>query len=475
MNYLPIRAPMTLVSIAAALNAFWLVSGAQSQEPLWGGDLVAKIDSLAAANLADGLVSGLSIGVKRGDDLLLAQGYGSADLENSVPAGPHTVYRIGSITKQFTAAAVMQLVDRDVIGLDDPLNKFLPDYSTQGHNITIHHLLTHTSGVRSYPSDDTPVETLPLDLSDAELRALIEAEPLDFTPGEAYRYSNAGFMLLGMIVAAASGQTYEQYLRDHIFGPLGLNGSSVCDTRRITPRAARGYELEGGELLHASYLSMSHPGAAGALCSSVFDLLSWTSALKSGRVVTRGSYEMMITPATLNDGSEVPYGFGLRPQARLEGRFSVSHGGGINGFSSQLDYFPAADLTIAVISNTHGSHVRRIADAIARWGLGIPMPTVLDAQRSARELESYVGVYRVSNPDREWSVFRRGGWLFLEIEGGEPSRLRSQGDHVFVPQSSDFRRITFVMEDGRATGLSLHECVPTEQSRCRTREGSRVN
>ncbi len=128
-----------------------------AQEPLWGGALVTKIDSLAQATLADGLVSGLSIGVKRGPDLLLAQGYGLADLDNQVPAGPHTVYQIGSVTKQFTAAAIMQLVDSGAIGLDDPITKFLPDYATRGHHVTIRHLLTHTSGIRSYPSDDTPV------------------------------------------------------------------------------------------------------------------------------------------------------------------------------------------------------------------------------------------------------------------------------------------------------------------------------
>ncbi len=248
----------------------------------------------------------------------------------------------------------------------------------------------------------------------------------------------------------------------------------MCDTQRVTPGAARGYELEDDELRHASFMSMTHAGAAGALCSSVFDLISWTSALTSGRVVTTAGYETMVTPAVLDDGTEVPYGFGLRPRARLEGRFSVSHGGGIFGFSSQLDYFPDADLVIAVTSNTYGRHVVRMADAIARWALGIPMPTVLDAQLSVRELEPYVGRYQVSAPDQEWVVVRRGGWLFLEIDGRQPSRLRSQGDDVFVPQINDFARIVFLIEDGRATGFSVHECVPTDQSRCRSREGRRV-
>ena len=466
------RAP--LVSVLLPLSVFSFVASAEAQEPLWGGALVEKIDSLAQAVLADGRVSGLSVGVKRGQDVLIAQGYGLADLENQVPAGPHTVYQIGSVTKQFTAAAIMRLVDSGAIGLDDPITKFLPDYPTQGHHITIRHLLTHTSGVRSYPSDDTPEETLPLDISTAELLARIQAEPFDFAPGESYRYSNAGFVLLGMIVEAASDQTYAQYMQEHLFEPLGLSRSSVCDARRIMPGRARGYTLEGGTLLHAERVSTTHMGGAGALCSTVFDLLSWTSALKSGRVVSEASYEAMVTPALLADGTEVPYGFGLRVRSRLEGRLSVAHGGGVPGFSSQVDHFPEADLTIAVISNTYGDHARLAADAIARWALGIPMPTVLDQQRSVDELEAYVGTYHVSSPDQQWSVVRQGGWLFLEIDDRAPSRLRSQGDHVFVPQYSDFARITFLVDNGRATGLSLHECVPMDQSRCRARGGSRV-
>ena len=199
----------------------------------------------------------------------------------------------------------------------------------------------------AYPSDDTPLETLPLDISGAELRTLIQAEPFDFAPGESYAYSNSGFVLLGMIVAAVSDQSYAQYMQDRIFGPLGLSRSSVCDARRVTPGRARGYELEEGELLHAAYVSTTHMGGAGSLCSTVFDLLSWTSALKSGRVVTRASYETMVTPAGLADGREVPYGFGLQVSARLEGRPSVSHAGGVPGVSSALDHFPDADLTIA--------------------------------------------------------------------------------------------------------------------------------
>lgn len=466
--------PGTLLSIlSTTLIALSVVGNAAAQRPLSRGDLVGKIDSIAAATLSDGLVSGISIGVKRGADLLLVQGYGYADLENQVPTGPHTVYNIGSITKQFTAAAVMQLVEDGVISLGDSITKFLPGFSTQGHHPTIQHLLTHTSGIRSYPNDDTPVQTFPLEISDDDLLTLIEAEPFDFAPGTSFRYSNAGYVLLGMIVANASGRSYQQYMQDEIFGPLGLTRTSVCDPRRVTPGRASGYVVEGGELMHAPRVSPTHMGGAGFLCSSVFDLLSWSSALTAGRVVEGSTFETMVSPAALDDGTEIPYGFGFEIRARLEGRPSVFHGGGVPGVSSRLDRYPEADLTIAAISNTYGDHVTRIADAIARWVLEIPMPTILDEQRSIEELERYVGTYEVAGSD-DWRVYRRDGWMFLETGDRPPSRLRSQGDHVFVPVYSDFARVIFSVEAGEATGFTIYECVPSDQSRCRTREGSRI-
>jgi CubicO group peptidase (beta-lactamase class C family) len=460
--------------ITATASVIGLARSTEAQAPVRRDSLAAKVESFATATFADGLISGFSVAVKQGNDLLLAHGYGFADLENRVPAGPGTIYRIGSITKQFTAAAILRLVERGLVGLDDPITKFLPGYRAEGRRVTIRQLLTHTSGIRSYPSDDTPASSLPHDLSDAELRALIEAEPLEFEPGSRFRYSNAGYLLLGMIVAAASGQSYADYLRREIAAPLGLSGTAHCEDGGIKARVARGYEVAQGQRRDPSPLSLTHAGAAGALCSSVVDLLGWMSALRDGRVIRRASYDTMIAPAVVSDGTEVPYGFGIRPAPRLEGRFSVSHGGGINGFSSQLDYFPEADLTVAVISNTYGDHVRRLADAIARWVLGIPMPTPLDAPRTVTELDGYAGTYRLTSPDQSWAVVRRDRWLYLEIDGREPSRLRSQGDHVFVPLYNDFTRITFRIEDGRATGLNLHECVPTDQRRCRDRQGVRV-
>jgi len=316
-----------------------------AQEALWGDALIQKIDSLAEATITEGPVAGLSIGVIRGDDLLLARGYGGADIENGVPVRAETVFRIGSITKQFTAAAVMQLVEAGRIGLDDPITEYLPNYPTQGHEVTIRHLLTHTSGIKSYTGLESWVPKMTLDLSDEELVALFKDEPFDFPPGEKFLYNNSGFYLLGMIIEKASGETYRGYLNTHLFGPLGLNGSSYCDERPIIQGRAEGYEQVDGELVNDAYLSMNQPGAAGALCSTVPDLISWT-----------------------------------------QGHSMVSHGGGINGFNAMLSHYPDADLDVVVLSNTVGPHAGRVAETIARWALGIEEVVVRDEPLFTDEL-----------------------------------------------------------------------------------------
>jgi len=423
--------------------------------PLWGDDLLKKIDSLAAFVLEDGPVAALGIGVRLGDDLLMARGYGMADIENSVPARPETVYRIGSITKQFTAAAVMQLVEAGKIGLDEPMTRYLPDFPTQGHEVTIRHLLTHTSGIKSYTGLEEWRPKMRLDLTDQELVDLFSDEPFDFAPGDRFLYNNSGFYLLGMIIEAASGEYYREYVQGHLFDPPGLTGTRYCDERPIIPWRAEGYEAANGALLNDDMLSMNQPGAAGALCSTVPDLLTWAKALRSGDVVSAESYAQMTTPATLNDGSKTGYGFGLGVDD-LEGHPRISHGGGINGFVTMLAYFPEADLDIVVLSNTEGGHPGRVTETIARWALGIPVTVILDEPLSEEELATYEGVYELG-PDFELSVFARDGQLFTQATGQGEFRLRAQGGHTFIPTFDDAVRLVFVVEDGKATTAVLHQ------------------
>ena len=434
-------------------------------DPLWGASLIAKIDSVAGARLTEGPVASLGIGVKRGDDVLLVKGYGLADIENQVSAKPETVYRIGSITKQFTAAAVMQLVEAGEAGLDDSMTDYFPDYPTQGHEVTVRHLLTHTSGIKSYTGLETWQPKITLDLTDQELMDLFKDEPFDFEPGEAYRYNNSGFYLLGMLIEKVTSESYKEYVKAHLFEPLGLGGTLYCDERPIIPWRAEGYSAVDGSLVNDSYLSMNQPGAAGALCSTVPDLLAWSEALRSGEVVSSDSYGQMTTSMVLNDGSETGYGFGLGVRG-LEGHPQVSHGGGINGFVTMLAHFPEADLDIVVLSNTESGSPGEITELIARWALGIEVPSVLDEPLTGEEMAVYEGVYELRE-GFEITVFAREGELFTRATGQNEVRLRAQGNHVFVPTFDDEVRVVFEVEGGSATKLILHQNGVVEAPRIR--------
>jgi CubicO group peptidase (beta-lactamase class C family) len=334
--------------------------------------LLPRIDSLVLAELGQTPSAGLSVAVQRGADLLLAKGYGSADLENSVPITTETVFRIGSITKQFTAVSVLRLMERGRIRLQDPITRFLPGFPTQGHTVTIHHLLTHTSGIKSYTGDERFEELSRRDLADEELLELFVHDTFDFAPGEQWKYNNSAYYLLGMIIEEITGQEYADYLDEHIFDPLGMTGSSYCDLRAMVPHRARGYSVDDGELVNSAPISMNTPGAAGALCSTTLDLLRWQRALDGNRLISPESRRLMLTSAVLNDGETTGYGYGLGI-GDLEGHPTVSHGGGINGFSTALATYPDDDLVVVVLGNTESRVTGLVANGIARILLGLPM------------------------------------------------------------------------------------------------------
>ncbi|HET9512649.1 MAG TPA: serine hydrolase domain-containing protein [Gemmatimonadales bacterium] len=336
--------------------------------------LLARVDSVVQAEMARTRTPGMSVAIQKGNDIILARGYGLANVELSVPASAETVYRIGSITKQFTAAAILQLADAGKLRLDDELTKYLPDYPVQGKKITIHHLLTHTSGIKSYTSLGPKFwnEASRLELPDTQLVALFRNEPFDFAPGEKWAYNNSGYYLLGMIIEKASGMPYRQYLKEKLLGPLGLRSTSYCDNRPIMPHRASGYEVRNGVLENDDPIGMNTPGAAGAMCSTVLDLLAWRQALFSHRVVSPASLQRMITPARLNNDSVTSYAYGLGI-GKLESHRSISHGGGINGFITHLGYLPDDSLTVVVLGNLGRAPSGRVAEAIGRLLLGLEL------------------------------------------------------------------------------------------------------
>ncbi len=316
---------------------------------------IRLMDSIAASPVVEGRVAGIAVAVVRGNDTLLWKAYGKADLEWDVPLTADAVFEIGSVTKQFTAAAVLKLRDAGKLDLDADITTYLPNYPTQGHRIPVRRLLDHTSGIKGYTEmesfDAITTRRLPRD----SLVARFAAEPFDFAPGEALIYNNSGYFLLGLIIEKVSGMSYEDYVEKNLFAPLGMSRSSYCSNSEVVQRRAHGYQLTDRRLVRARYLDHTWPYAAGSLCSTTGDLITWLRALHGGKVLPQASYQELITPGPLSDGTPVRYAMGLVRTPDARGRPAIHHGGGIFGFVSDTRYYPDADLFVVTLVNTAGN------------------------------------------------------------------------------------------------------------------------
>jgi CubicO group peptidase (beta-lactamase class C family) len=368
------------LALALALAITPGPAGAQSQA------LANRIDSIVEDVREANNIPGMSVAVVLGGDTIVLKGYGYANLENDVPATPESVYQLASVSKQFTAVGILNLVERGKVNLDDPLTKYVPDHVTNGRPVTIHHLLTHTHGMQDYNRPETLDEwTRPL--THTRFLELMKDQPFDFPLGERYLYRNTGYYFAGMIIeqmsgnprgsgggdASIIGKPYGEALREVFFDPLGMTSTSECGNAPLIKHRAQGYALNNGEIEHTMLLDMSWPFAVGSLCSSVLDLLMWQDGLHGGQVLSPELYEQMITPATLNDGSKTEYGYGVGISDR-QGHRVISHGGGTVGYSTYLSHYPDDRLTIVILTNLQGINVQAIEGQIARAVLGIREP-----------------------------------------------------------------------------------------------------
>jgi D-alanyl-D-alanine carboxypeptidase len=426
--------------------------------------LETRIDSLATAFITNTRTPAVSVAVLRGSDTLVMKGYGEASVEAHRPATASTVYRIGSITKQFTAAAIMRLIERGKLSLDDPMSKYLPDVPLHGHIVTIRQLLNHTSGIHSYTSEPAWQKTWSTDLTPRQIVAFVDKDTFDFAPGTGWRYNNTGYVLLGMIIEKVAGEPYASFLQHEFFTPLGLRQTSYCPSRPTDPSFADGYSSEGGTVKPAAYLSMTHPFSAGALCSTVRDLVIWQRALEGGRVVNAKSYALMTTADTLNDGKRLNYGFGLIP-AMLGTHKSVQHGGGVNGFTTSSAFFPDDSVNVAVFSNSdRGPDALALNIARAVFGMPLvaaPKPLVAvplpDADR-----DRLPGVYDLVAPGGEKFVMHitiENGRVVAQAEGQGQGKfpLVYLGNMQFGATIDPSLRITFISENGAITKMRLQQ------------------
>jgi D-alanyl-D-alanine carboxypeptidase len=330
----------------------------------------ARVDALVAAYQRETYAPGASVAVIRvGRDTLVYRGYGLADVENEAAATPLTVYRIGSVTKQFTAAAVLRLVDEKRVELDAPISRYVPRLPDAWSGIRVRHLLNHTAGIPDF-RERWLTENLREDaLTPDSVIGIVRNEPLEFAPGTRWKYSNIGYILLGLLIERVTGEPYAHHLRTRLFEPLGLAATRYCDVTPLIPHRAEGYEQRDTSVVNARYTSMTAPFSAGGLCSTVGDLAAWNRALATGRVVSAASRAMMTTPDSA--AREAGYGFGVWVQT-IEGRRVIRHAGGIEGFRADNAYLPDDSLSVTVLTNLAAPGPEELLSEIVRAGLGSP-------------------------------------------------------------------------------------------------------
>ena len=300
--------------------------------------------------------------------VIYKKGFGLANREWDVPNTPDTKFRLASVTKQFTAMLIMQLVAENKLALDVPIARYLPDYpKANAERITVHHLLSHTSGTPNYTSFPHYREMMGKAHSPSDLLRAFADSTLEFTPGERFAYSNSGYVVLGAIVEKTTGMSYEQALQERIFTPLNMIGSGIDNGRTVLEKRATGYDKGGSSFTNSSYIDMSVPFSAGAIYSTVEDLFLWDQALYTEKLLPKQYKDLMFQSRTPTGGGSYGYGWGIGDLAignSKERSQTISHGGGINGFSTLITRVPADSILIVVLNNTSNAPLNTMTAAI---------------------------------------------------------------------------------------------------------------
>lgn len=382
---------MTIMKGGWLLAGVILVSAAAPARAADDAAIAAAIDGAAQQAIAAGETPGLQVAVYKDGKPLLVKGYGAGSLELAMPVGNDSIFRIGSVTKQFTAAALVKLEEEGKLSLDDLLSKYYPDYPRAGE-ITLKQMLHHTSGMHNYTEDESFLAQAALTKSPDQWVAYFAKMPKvqDFEPGTDWNYSNTAYFLLGAVVEKVEGRPLAKVLEARFFEPLGLRHTALDDEREIVAGRVAGYDGEPGKFRNAAPISMTIPGGAGAMRSTAEDLARWNAALFGGKVLKPASLAAMTAPGKLGNGrtsSEAiakkggmpagEYGYALFI-SDYEGHRKISHGGGIFGFNSSLSEFPGDRVTVAVIANSIGKDLgaRMVAERIERIALDLPAKPV---------------------------------------------------------------------------------------------------
>jgi CubicO group peptidase (beta-lactamase class C family) len=346
MRQLPLAIPFCLASLVAASVA-----------------RADRVDDYIKGEMAARQIPGVALTIIQNGRTVKTAAYGLANIECNVPVKPETVFEIGSLTKQFTAAGILLLAQEGKLSVDDKISRHLKDVPDSWQKITVRHLLTHTSGLKSYTGLDG--FELRRHLTQAQFIQGIAALPPEFQPGASWKYCNTGYNLLGFIIENASGKDYWDFMRERIFRPLGMNSTTNRLPSLIIPNRASGYEQTNHVLINRDY-DLSDVFAAGAIVSTTGDLARWNAALDCEDILSAKSKDQMWTPARLNDGKPAKYGFGWFIDS-LAGHKNIGHSGSTSGFSASIQRFPDDKLAIIILTNTDESIATTLATRIATW------------------------------------------------------------------------------------------------------------
>jgi len=373
--------------------------------PAQDAAMQAKFDQLVQAQFpADG--PGAAVLITRKGDVVYKKAIGKASIELDVPLSTDNVFRIGSVTKQFTSAAILKLSEEGKVNLQSDITTYIPDYPTQGKKITVEQLLNHTSGIKSYTEMvEWNAMTRRKDFSPRELVDFFKNERMDFEPGTKYKYNNSGYILLGYIIEKVSGKSYAAYLDEQFFKPLGMQHTYYDSSERLIKNRANGYSKEK-EYTNTEFLSTTQPYSAGALLSTVEDLTTWTRALHSGKVIKPETMQKAFKANVLPDGTNSYYGYGWQIGA-LMGSHTIEHGGAINGFLSYLIYVKEEDVCVAVLTNCDCVSPDALGDKLAALAAGKDLePAAISVKNEV--LTTYTGVYENDKKEQRIITLENG-------------------------------------------------------------------
>ena len=397
-------------------------------------------------NLQIGTMPGASVLVAQNGDIVYQKGFGYADIEKKIPVTPDTKFKIGSVSKQFTAVAILKLQEEGRIKTDDKLSKYIPDFP-RGNEVTIYQLLTHTSGIHDYnsaPGLDVSKPVTPQALLD-----IIKKFPYDFNPGERYLYNNSGYFILGYIVSELSGKTLGEYLNETFFKPLGMGNTGIYETNSVLNNEAQGYSINGETVKKADFQEMSWTLGVGSIYSTTIDLYKWNEAIFNGKVLSDATLKTTFTQAVLNSGAKVDYGFGWFLITNRGFKF-IQHSGGVSGFSAYLERQPENNLTVCVLLNSlpspEGIQPVLNGQAISEFILRDKMEKqsiASEAIVSETILKKYVGRYNYGQGMAMW-VTLKDKQLFGQMTMMEASPLTpiSENEFYFKARNAKIKFVT---------------------------------